>query len=168
MKQDGLILITQIDHMTGEDIGQAMEALNHPAIGNRNLISTMTKKGRMGYLLFLDLEPEAETEIGRLLFETFGTHGYHRIQTQHVSQETVIEEIDLVIERGQGSIRERIRLKRRKEQPSGPYFMESDDLFRLHKRFQEAFGHHISPQELRRRIESQASGSKKDFLKILV
>ena len=59
MEKEGILLITQIDHLTGEDIGWALEALDVPGIRNRNVIPTLTKKGRMGHLLLLDLEPKA-------------------------------------------------------------------------------------------------------------
>ena len=137
MEKEGILLITQIDHLTGEDISWALEALDVPGIRNRNLIPTLTKKGRVGYLLILDVEPEAEAGMGRLLFETFGTHGHHRIQTQHVYQETVIKEVSLIVQREERSLCEKVRLKRKTEQESGPYYMEGDDLFSLQRRIHE-------------------------------
>jgi uncharacterized protein (DUF111 family) len=130
MEKEGILLIAQIDHLTGEDIGWALEALDVPGIRNRNLIPTLTKKGRMGHLLLLDLEPEAEVDVGRLLFEAFGTHGYHRIQTHHVYQETEIKEISLIVQSGRRSLQEKVRVKRKKEQESGPSLRNWASMFR--------------------------------------
>ncbi|MHC4241359.1 MAG: nickel insertion protein [Planctomycetota bacterium] len=166
MEKEGILLITQIDHLTGEDIGWALEALDVPGIRNRNLISTLTKKGRMGHLLLLDLEPEAEADVGALLFEVFGTHGYHRIQTHHVYKETVIEEISLIVQAGVKSLQEKIRVKRKKGHESGPFFIESDSLYILQKRIHEELGVSVSPLELRRQIEVIAEKSTKEPFKI--
>jgi len=168
MEKEGILLITQIDHLTGEDIGWALEALDVPGIRNRNLIPTLTKKGRMGNLLLLDVEPDAEADVGRLLFEAFCTHGYHRIQTQHVYQETVIREISLIVQRGVRSLQENVRVKRKTEQESGPYLIESDDLFILQKRIHAELDVTVSPLELRRQIEAIAERSTKGPFQIVL
>lgn len=162
MEKEGIFLLFQVDHLTGEDIGWALEALRIPGIRNQSLIPTVTKKGRMGYLVMLDIEPYAEAEVARIIFESFATHGYHRIQTRHVFERTVIEEASLVFQRGEKSLRYKVHLKRRVEKEMGPYFLESDDLFALQKQIYEELGVNVSALELRRQIEFLAKAPLQD------
>ena len=156
MEKVGQLLIVQIDHMTGEEIGLAMESLSIPGVNNRSVISALTKKGRMGYLLLLDVEPAAEGKVRRLLVEVFGTYGYHRVSTRHIHEETSTRKLSLIVRRGERSLEEAVRLKQIGSPGSGPCFLESDDLFALLGRIQKELSASVPLRELRRRIEALA------------
>ena len=155
MEKDGLLLIAQADHLTGEEIGWALQVLSIPGVRNRNLIPTLTKKGRMGYILLVDVDANAEPEVARVLLESFAIYGYHRLQTRHVHRQVVIREMSIEIHCEEKSIKDKVRMKGLAEQNSGPYFVESDDLFSLQGRIQEELGITVPPKDLRRQIEAQ-------------
>jgi len=156
LEHDGLLIMAQVDHLTGEEIGWALEVLSVPGVRNRNLIPTLTKKGRTGYLLLLDVDKKKEEEICRLLVESLSIYGYHRIETRHVHHGTVIREIPIEVRCGEQSIEDRVRMKGMVEPSSSSCCLESDDLFSLQKRIREELGITLSPKDLRRRIESLA------------
>jgi uncharacterized protein (DUF111 family) len=166
MEKEGLLLLVQLDHLTGEDIGWAMQANNLPGIRNRNLISTLTKKGRMGHLLLLDVDPEAEDQVGQFLLNSLTTHGYHRIETRHVHYRTVMRKANVVVKHNDVQFSTGVRLKRDASKPEGPYFLESDDLFALHQQIHEKMNLNIFPLEIRRRIEMMAQEDESDILHI--
>lgn len=164
MEKNGLILLVQLDHLSGEDVGWALKALDRPGIRNRNLIPTLTKKGRMGNLLMLDIDPEAESDIAQFLLSSFTTHGYHRIETKHVHRETALRPVMVVATRnGQKSVGQ-IRLKYDKRKADGPFFAESDDIFDLHQKIKAELDVTILPWEVRRRVETAAAESPGDTL----
>ena len=74
MQKEGLLLLYQVDHLSGEEIGWMFDSLAIPGVRNRNLVPTLTKKGRIGHLLILDIDPEVEAEISNLLFECLAVH----------------------------------------------------------------------------------------------
>ena len=156
MEKDGILLLVQLDHLTGEDIGWAMEADGLPGIRNRNLISTLTKKGRMGHLLLLDVDPEAEADVGRFLLESLTTSGYHRIETRHVHYRTVLRRVNVIVKKGDTQLTATVRLKRDAQNEGGPFFIESDDLFALHQQVIDKMDVKLFPLEIRRRIEMMA------------
>ncbi len=156
MEEEGLLLVAQADHLSGEEIGWALEVLSIPGVRNRNLIPTLTKKGRTGYVLLVDIDRDAEAVVARLLLETFGIYGYHKMQTRHVHQKVVIEEVAITIDDGKKSITGTVRIKRLAEENHGLCFLESDDLFSMQKRIDEELGARLSPKDLRRRIEALA------------
>ena len=164
MEKNGTILLVQLDHLSGEDLGWALEALDYPGIRNRNLIPTFTKKGRMGYLLLLDIEPEAESNIGRCLLNSFTTHGYHRIETRHVHRDTAIRCVEVVVVKEDKQVTGTMRLKHDVRDKQGPYFAESDDLFALHQRITDEMNCEVFPWEMRRRIEAMAAEQSGDIL----
>ncbi len=164
MEKPGLLMLVQLDHLTGEDIGWAMKANGLPGIRNRNLISTLTKKGRMGHLLILDVDPEAEEQVGEFLLNSLTTHGYHRIETQHVHYRTVMRKVCVVVTHGEASIDGEVHFKRDAKKPGGPFFIESDDLFELHQQISEKLNLKIFPLEIRRRLEMMAAEDEGDTL----
>ncbi|MBW2604461.1 MAG: DUF111 family protein [Deltaproteobacteria bacterium] len=157
MEKDGKIILVQLDHLSGEDVGWALEALDYPGIRNRNIIPTITKKGRMGYLLLLDIDPEAEADVGSYLLSSFTTHGYHRIETRHVHRHTALRTVDVTVTKEDRQLTAQIRLKHDARNERGPYFAESDDLFALHRRIKDELDCNVFPREIRNRIETMAA-----------
>lgn len=166
MVKEGVLILVQLDRLTGEEIGWMLETLSIPGVRNRNLIPSLTKKGRMGYLLLIDAEPDAEDEVGRFLMENLDTYGYHRIKTEHVHHKTVTRVVRVLVSGGEKSIEAKVRLKGREDKEDAPYFIESDDLFSLHERIVEELRGSISPTKLRRDIESLWAMERKDALTI--
>lgn len=158
MQKEGLLLLCQVDHLSGEEIGWMFNSLAIPGVRNRSVVPSLTKKGRIGHLLLLDIDPEAEQEIASLLFESMGAHGYHRIQSTHVFQNTVVGQIDVAIRKGNKEICGNIRLKRPAEGHSGRSSFESDDLFSLLQNVYDELGTAMSPMELKSRIEAERNG----------
>ncbi len=146
-------MLTQIGHLSGEEIGWAMAALDMEGIYNRNIIPTLTKKGRVGNIILLEIDPAKEKRIGSFLSETLNTHGYHKIKTTHVHYETLIKEITVIIEHEKKIVRTKVRMKRRKNKVTGQYFVESDDLFAIEQIISEKFGFPVSLKRLRQLIE---------------
>jgi uncharacterized protein (DUF111 family) len=78
-----MLILAQVDDRSGEELGDALTRL--PELGARNvqLLSSLTKKGRPGYVLLVDLEPEAETEVAAFLAAELGVWGYHLVPAEH-------------------------------------------------------------------------------------
>ncbi|WP_041286506.1 nickel insertion protein [Desulfomonile tiedjei] len=153
MEKDGLLILVQVDHLSAEDLSWVMEALCIPGVRNRNLLPTITKKGRVGHLLLLDIDVRYEADISRFIVEVIGSYGYHRIESKHVFQPTSIEERELVIRNREKELSCRVRLKKRGGDESGFFAIESDDLYAIVKRIRDDLGCVVSPMGLRRKIE---------------
>lgn len=77
------LLMAQVDDVPGEQIGEFIRQAE--ALGARNVqvVASVTKKGRPGYLVYLDISAELETAAGRLLGAELGTWGYRILQAEH-------------------------------------------------------------------------------------
>lgn len=156
MEKDGLLILVQVDHISAEDLSWIMDALCIPGVRNRNLIPTITKKGRVGNLLLLDIDPRHEADISRFIVEVIGSYGYHCIASKHVFEPTAIQERQFLIRKDGMEISCTLHLKRRGGDESGFYAVESEDLYEIVRRIQEELGYLISPMKLRRMIDESA------------
>jgi uncharacterized protein (DUF111 family) len=166
IRGEGTLIIVQVDHLTGEQISWAMELLNIPGVKNRNLIPTLTKKGRIGHLVIVDVEPSEEETVGRLLMESLNIFGYHTLKTVHVHTKTVTKKVRVVVQNRDSSIEHEVRLKKSADKTDVAYHLESDDLLALQRRIQKELRENVSLLDLRRRIESLISSSRGDVLHI--
>jgi len=79
----GQLIFAQIDHLGGEQLGTLIEVLFKEGVKNAHLVPSLTKKGRPGYLLFIDLGEETPERISELLAKEYGIRGFHLIDTEH-------------------------------------------------------------------------------------
>jgi len=77
------LLMAQVDDVPGEQIGEFIRQAE--ALGARNVqvVASVTKKGRPGYVVFLDIAAELETDAGLLLGSELGTWGYRVLAAEH-------------------------------------------------------------------------------------
>jgi uncharacterized protein (DUF111 family) len=157
MQTEGLLLLCQVDHLSGEEIGWMFDSLAIPGVRNRSLVPTLTKKGRVGHLLILDIDPAVEEEIAKLLFECLAIHGYHRMASTHVYQKTHMRNIDVTVKKGNKEISGNIRMKEPVVGHVERSCFESDDLFSLLQHVYNELGAAMSPMELKSKIEAEST-----------
>lgn len=83
MQRDKLI-IAQVDHASGEVVGQAVQELMQLGTKNVQLLQSVTKKGRPGYLLLIDLPGDRVDDVAIYMAAELGIWGYHILDSQHV------------------------------------------------------------------------------------
>lgn len=90
--KEGLLILVQADHLTGEQAGDAVGCFYEAGAKNVQVISAITKKNRPSYLFLIDAAPEDVQEIETLIVRELGSAGWHRIETCHRHTDvTVIE-----------------------------------------------------------------------------
>lgn len=77
------LLLVQVDDRSGEELGQALDELSGMGVRNYQLLSSLTKKGRPGFVLLLDLDASFETDVMTFLASELGAWGYHRLTSSH-------------------------------------------------------------------------------------
>jgi uncharacterized protein (DUF111 family) len=77
------LLLVQIDDRSGEELHQGLEGLMDLGVRNYQVLSSLTKKGRPGFVLLLDLDSDVEDEIMSHLGAELGAWGYHRLESVH-------------------------------------------------------------------------------------
>ncbi|MFH0916990.1 MAG: nickel insertion protein [bacterium] len=152
---DHILLLAQIDDCSGEVLGEALEQLAAIGVRNVQLLSSLTKKGRPGNVLLLDLDRDLEPQVALFLAAELGVWGYHVLQTSHQHFETSLEERQVHVISGDSSRTFTVRCKlfRRKEELLRVKLEHADAVEVVS--FVRSLGRHCSLADIRGRIEQE-------------
>jgi uncharacterized protein (DUF111 family) len=92
-----VLILAQIDDRSGEVLGRALEELMGLGARNVQLLNSVTKKGRPGTVLLIDVEPDLEPDVGAFLAVELGAWGYHVLDASHRHFDTVVKERSVTI-----------------------------------------------------------------------
>lgn len=98
--KEGIVFLVQIDHIQGEIIGSVIEQLYLAGALNVQVISTVTKKNRPGYIFIIDLPSERTDAIERVIVRELGSTGWHKLLTdhRHVPVEKVFKDVKVIFD----------------------------------------------------------------------
>lgn len=82
-EKEGCIYYVQTDHLTGEEVGIAIEALYQANASNVHVVQTITKKNRPGCLFLIDVRPQYREQVERAIVLDLRVSGWHFISTRH-------------------------------------------------------------------------------------
>jgi uncharacterized protein (DUF111 family) len=148
------LLMAQVDDVPGEQIGEFIRQAE--ALGARNVqvVASLTKKGRPGYIIYLDVAAELETEAGLLLGSELGTWGYRVLAAEH--RHFDITRVDTALGVTIGGTAYQFEL-RAKTIADGPQVLrvkaEHDDLAQIGAALREQ-GHRVPLAVLKAAVES--------------
>lgn len=78
-----LLILAQVDHACGDVIASVIERLCGLGVQNVHLVPSLTKKGRPGYLLFIDLPESLLDDVKRMLAIELGVLGLRVLRDEH-------------------------------------------------------------------------------------
>ena len=149
------LLLVQIDDRSGEELRQGLEGLMEMGVGNYQVLSSLTKKGRPGFVLLLDLDSDIEGEVMTYLAAEFGAWGYHRLESVHehfdVAPET--REVTFVFDGHRQEFTVFCKVLRREGRVCRVK-MEQRDVARIVEQLAH-LGHQLPHTTLRMRVESE-------------
>lgn len=156
------LIFAQIDHVSGEITGFAIGKIMELGANNVQLIPTITKKNRPGYIIIIDSDTKHEKEIARFLVRELKISGYHRIDTNHIFHKVTFikKNLKININGKSRSIPCELKLIGDKSRPLS-VDIEHDFLVKIQKLLNNKSNSFISLSELRTSIESKLKESKK-------
>jgi uncharacterized protein (DUF111 family) len=155
MEKSGRLLLFHFDHLSGEETGALIEALQEWGAADVQIISTLTKKNRPGYLALLDVGVSDESRIATALAHQFGIAGYHRLETMHCHHAVVLDRAELTVRCAARELKLSVGFKRLlAEDAAGSPRVEFDDLQEVARRIGQEFGAMLDIPSLERRIEA--------------
>jgi hypothetical protein len=150
-EREGRLLLVQIDNLSGELLGEALTRLCSAGAMNVQLLPTLTKKGRPGQLLLVDVRQDKLDFVEEALLAELGVTGWHRLTTQHVYVSTEIINRDLTVLTPVGVLLERVAGKRLTNSPSS-VTPEYSSCVALRERLQAECGVRVPLRELIRLV----------------
>jgi uncharacterized protein (DUF111 family) len=83
MSRSCILLMVQVDDAPGELLGEVLHRLSTIGVKNSQLLSSVGKKGRPGYVLMIDCFADQEKEVAGLLAGELGVWGYRVLHSDH-------------------------------------------------------------------------------------
>ncbi len=148
-----MLIMTYLDDISGELLSHGVKTLMDSGVKNIHLIPTITKKGRPGYILLIDLKDEIYNEVIRILIREFGVLGYRIIEAKHIEIPYEVKTAKVRYKDYEDSVRVkeiyhkdlRISLK-----------AEYEDLKRIQRELKSRFNLEVSLKKLKEYIEAEA------------
>lgn len=147
----GSLVLVQVDHLSGEMLGEIWKQLSSKGAKNVQFLSALTKKGRPGYLLLVDIPPERMSELEDFLVFDLGVSGWHRLLSEHVHVVTEVVSRKLVFRTPNGSLQLKVAGKRIKNS-SLSIRPEHDGCVQIQTRLRQEGGLEVPLRELERLI----------------
>lgn len=98
--KDFLLFIVQVDHLSGECIGQVIDVFYQAGASNVQVISCVTKKNRPSYLIIIDCKAQLEKTVQNTILQELHVGGWHKVRTTHCYVPNEILEYSLRIRAG--------------------------------------------------------------------
>jgi hypothetical protein len=162
---DSVLILAQVDSASGENIAHVMTGIHDAGAHNVNLVPSLTKKGRPGYLLIIDTPTPALPRIESLLVTELGLLGWRRLVSQHISLPTEISKYTLVFQFKGKRLRLEVPLKTARD--SDGRTIESVDYqfcLDVKRRLKAELGFDIPLRELRSSISSAVRRREKKIV----
>jgi uncharacterized protein (DUF111 family) len=156
-QHEGSLLFVQIDHLSGDLLGEALTRLCSVGAMNVQLLPTLTKKGRPGQLLLIDVRHDQLASVEETLLAEFGVTGWHRLVTQHVVFSTENLSRNLTVLTAAGTLREQVEGKRMTN-PPGPVVPEHRSCVALCERLLAECGMRVPLREIVRLVSGALNG----------
>ena len=87
------VLMVQTDSLTGETIGAVIQYFYDAGALNVQVVSTITKKNRPGYMIFIDVSPDRIPAVEEVILRETGSTGWHVLNTEHRYVSTEIRKV---------------------------------------------------------------------------
>lgn len=110
-EKEGLVLLVQTDHLTGETIGTAIDDLYRAGAHNVQVIASITKKNRPGQLFMIDTSQAHLAAIEEVILLELGATGWHLLRSAHRHTGTQIFTQQVVFDTPDGAVTMTAKLK---------------------------------------------------------
>lgn len=144
-----ILLIAMVDHISGETAGESIEELYEAGALNVQIMNSITKKGRPGYLYVIDCDDRSVDSVEEALVTKLGTTGWHRIQTEHCYTDVEYRKKKIVMVCGDQELEYEAACKYSPQVPK-PYRIERESISRLKEIILQKMGISMAKQQLER------------------
>jgi len=106
-----MLLMTTIDDLPAEGLPFIIERTMDEGANNIHVLNAFTKKGRMEYIVFVDVNEEKLNDICSLLALEFGTLGIKAIEYRHLKFPFEIESKTVTVKSENAGLESDVRVK---------------------------------------------------------
>lgn len=154
-----MLILVALDDISGDMASYAIEKLLDKGANNVHVTQTITKKGRIGLLFFIDVDEKNLDNIGEIVMTELGSTGYNVIDTKHFHANNKVTLHKVIIRSKQKSYDGTVRIKssftsKGKQIKVDP---ESDDLIKIINDVKKKLGIDLTLRDLKENIQEGTS-----------
>ncbi len=156
-----MLILVNVDDISGELLPHVIDGLLARGADNVHAIQSVTKKGRLEYILFIDAPEDHLDELGSFLVSEVGTIGMRVVESRHIRFEYRIRRMQLTVGADGSPVQALVRVKEVRDGQDQVVSVkaEYDDLRSAHARFERA-GVGMPLTALKRLVEQCAVGEQ--------
>lgn len=106
-----MLILVNVDDVPGELLPHVISGLMARGAENVHAVQSITKKGRLGYMIFVDAPSEKLNELGGFLASEVGTIGMRVLESRHVCFDYRVRRMRLTAGEASGQTQAIIRVK---------------------------------------------------------
>lgn len=100
LEKNFYIVMVQIDHLSGEQLGNAVDIFYEAGASNVQIIPTLTKKNRPSHLVMIDCREDRIDRIEEVIVQELQTGGWHRVPSNHRFLRNELFEKTILLKKG--------------------------------------------------------------------
>ncbi|MFB0563868.1 MAG: nickel insertion protein [Candidatus Lokiarchaeia archaeon] len=157
-----MLIMVNVDNISGETASYVIEGVIERGANNAHVVQALTKKGRLEYLFFVEVDEQHFEEVSLFLFSELGTLGLKILESKHVKFDYHTELVKINV-KGR-SLEESIDVKVIKDGEGKTLSVsaEFDDVAKLVKKLENQ-GMSIPLRKLKNHIENSALKGERDL-----
>jgi len=154
-----MLVVAAVDDVSGDTISYVIDKLLDKGANNVHVTQTVTKKGRIGLLFFIDIDEKNLDDVGEVIMTELGSTGYNVIDTKHVHTNNRLAVRKVVIRSKRESIDEIVRIKSSYSSKGKLVKVDpkSEDLLRIIRSVRKKLGVELTLRELKKKIQEETS-----------
>jgi len=106
-----MLILVNVDDVPGELLPHVIDGLMARGAQNVHAVQSITKKGRLGYMIFVDAPSERLNELGGFLASEVGTIGMRVLESRHVRFDYRVRKMRLTAGDAAGGAEAVVRVK---------------------------------------------------------
>jgi uncharacterized protein (DUF111 family) len=156
-----LLILAHVDHACGDIISSVMDQLADAGAKNVHLVPSLTKKGRPGYLLYVDVVAADLAAVERLLVVELGVLGWRILSAEHRGPTMEPRAVEATLTLGDIATQVAVPTKLVLDELTGTKVahIEHDFCVRLKKELLDSSGIDIPLRVLKARVQSAVADS---------
>ena len=160
-----ILIMAMCDNITGEAVGESFDSLYGAGAKNVQIMNTITKKNRPGYLYVIDCDDQCVDSIEEVLIREIGTTGWHRINSEHCYTDVEYLKKPITFSCAGRTVTEEAACKYSPNVPE-PYRIERECLEVLQEKIEDSLKLRISRQRLSHLLTLAFQDEKMDYIEL--
>jgi len=154
-----MLIVVALDDVSGDTTSYVIDKLLDKGAKNVHITQTVTKKGRIGLIFFIDVDEKNLDDVGEVIMTELGSTGYNVISAKHFQANTRLAVHRVIVRSKKESFDGAVRIKS-SVSPKGKLVKvdpEYDDLVRIIEGVKKKLGVDLTLRRIKKKIQEEVS-----------